>query len=75
MATTRERFYQCTFTSGGQRRTEYVRAWSATDAKRTFAEILASEGIEPAGQIEAVLAGPRTASTAVVPGLPQVSHA
>ena len=69
MATTRERFYACSFTSGGRTRTEYVRAWSATDAKRAFAEMLASDGEPLTGNIEAVLAGREPANDPLRPPL------
>ncbi len=59
MSMTREQFFQVSFTSGEQRRTEYIRAWTAGAAKRAIADQLASEGIVVTGTIEAVPAAKR----------------
>ncbi len=59
MSMTREQFFQVSFTSEGQRRTEYIRAWTAGAAKRAVADQLASEGIVVTGTIEAVPAAKR----------------
>ena len=71
--TTRERFYECSLTSGGQRRSGYVRAWSAADAKRVFADMLAGEAVELTGKIDAVPVGERPERSVAMSGL-QLRH-
>lgn len=75
MSTTREQFFQCSFTSGGQRRTEYVRAWTPAAAKRAVAEQLASEGMELVGPIDVARKEPRVANSAAVLELAHTSNA
>ena len=75
MSMTREQFFQCSFTSDGQRRTEYIRAWSPAAAKRALAEQLASEGIDLLGPIDVARKEPRVANSAAVLELARRSHA
>ncbi len=47
--TMREQFFECAFRSGQEQRTAVVRAWTATDARRMFLDLLAEEGIDADG--------------------------
>jgi len=57
MATTRETFFECSFTSAHDHRTAHVRAWTASEAARIFQAVLEQDGVDEAGTIEVSGAG------------------
>ncbi len=76
MAMTREQFFECSFRSGQEQRTAHVRAWTAADARRMFADMLAADGIQVTGKVTVVPMRyqQRTPLAMVIPQLRHASH-
>lgn len=51
MATEREAFFECSFTSAHDHRTAHVRAWTAEEAEDLFRDILLEDGVREPGSI------------------------
>ena len=72
MTMRREQFFVCSFTSEQHHRSAHLRAWTAGDAKRSFLDMLASDGIDEPGS---VTVAPSSRLPVAPPELAMLEHA
>ncbi len=75
MATRRERFFECSCTCHGRRRSAHVRAWAADDARAVFLALLADEGLEPSGDVVTIPARIERRVPSIAPPVAPLPHA